>query len=69
MIAPVVGSSPPQKLSGSSSGRQAARGMPGRQCDAPTLDVHSRTTRPARAEATHSASEPKATPTPRLPGA
>ena len=58
MMRPVVGSRPPQKLSGSSSRSGAPDASPGESIDRADEAPHSRTTFPARAEATHSASEP-----------
>ena len=53
------GSSPPQKLSGSSSSkRRAGAGAGNERRRAERTRAHNRTTLPARAEATHSASDP-----------
>ncbi len=59
MIVPVAESSPPQKLSGSSSLQNRTGGGAGNERPGDErAPAHSRTTLPARAEATHSASDP-----------
>ena len=59
MMVPVAESSPPQKLSGSSSRRIGPDAAPETSVTASNASrAHSRTTLPARAEATHSASDP-----------